>query len=204
MQILNSNYNIQNNSKYNQSFTGIRKVKCLGLYEKHPELGKELVDTFKNNSKVMDFCKKYDVDIFFHSAKDYMESVKSSVNIFYDNISKSKLKRFFNSQDDKITISGWGNKHNLRESLAEATEDLKYAISPTDTKAQRPTGLLDSHIDLAEKKIQEALNQKELAKQNKLNQKEYKKQAQITHSDEKANLSNAIQDLINKTSSKAE
>ena len=49
------NNHLQNFNAYNQSFTGIKKVKCLGLYEKYPDLGKELVDTFKNNSKAMDF-----------------------------------------------------------------------------------------------------------------------------------------------------
>ena len=104
------NNHLQNFNAYNQSFTGIKKVKCLGLYEKYPDLGKELVDTFKNNSKAMDFCKKYDVDIIFHAAKDYIDSVKSSVNIFYDNVTKSKFKKFFNNHEDRIEISGWGNE----------------------------------------------------------------------------------------------
>ncbi len=55
MYVGNINFS-QNNNRYNQSFAGIRQVKCSGLYKKYPELGKEMVDTFKDNPKVMDFC----------------------------------------------------------------------------------------------------------------------------------------------------
>ena len=93
MNIVNSNYT-QNNNRYNQSFTSIKNVKCKGLYAKYPELGKELVDTFKNNSKVMEFCKKYDVDVIFHAMKHGSDSVESAVGILYDNGAKSKFKQF--------------------------------------------------------------------------------------------------------------
>ncbi len=194
------NNHLQNFNAYNQSFTGIKKVKCLGLYEKYPDLGKELVDTFKNNSKAMDFCKKYDVNIIFHAAKDYIDSVKSSVNIFYDNVTKSKFKKFFNNHEDRIEISGWGNEYNIADSLKEATESLKSAISSAGSNTRRPTGLLDAHIDLADKKMQEVLDQKALAEQNKLAKAELKKRIQSAQLDEKARLNNSIKDLINKSS----
>ncbi len=190
------NNNLQSCNRYNQSFTGLRKVKCLGLYEKYPELGKELVDTFKNNSKVMDFCKKYDVDIIFHAAKNYMNSVQASVNVFYDNITKNKLKKLFSNRDDQIVISGWGNKYDIPGSIKEATASLKAAMSPANAKSYFPTGLLDAHIELADKKIQKVLDQKKITRQNKSAQKIHKKQSKISEVDAKTKLNNSIKDLI--------
>ncbi len=157
MQVTNHTYAPQNN-KYNQSFTSIKSVRCEGLYRKYPELGKELVDTFKENPKVMDFCKKYDVDIVFHAVKEGMNSVQSSVNVFYDNVAKSKFQKildFFGSTEDKVVIHGWGNEYDLYKSLNAATENLKAAISPENIHSDRPTGLLEVHMQSASDSMEE-------------------------------------------------
>ena len=203
MQITNSNYTPQNN-RYNQSFTSIKSVKCEGLYRKYPELGRELVDTFKENPKVMDFCKKYDVDVVFYAVKYGIDGVKSSVNVFYDNVAKSKIKKFFDffsNSEDKVVIHGWGNEYDLHKSLDEATMNLKAAISPENVRSKRPTGLLESHMESARESMEEILAKKAKAAQDKMDKLEGKTQLEKQKLDEKSKLNSAIDDLINKSSS---
>lgn len=203
MQITNSNYTPQNN-RYNQSFTSIKSVKCEGLYRKYPELGRELVDTFKENPKVMDFCKKYDVDVVFYAVKYGIDGVKSSVNVFYENVAKSKIKKFFDffsNSEDKVVIHSWGNEYDLHKSLNEATENLKAAISPENVRSKRPTGLLESHMESARESMEEILAKKAKAAQDKMDKLEGKTQLEKQKLDEKSKLNSAIDDLINKSSS---
>ena len=85
----------------------------------------------------MEFCKKYDVDVIFHAMKNGIDSVETAVCVFYDNIAKSKFKKFLDSlgnSKDKVVIHGWGNKYNLDESMKEASANLKAAISPENLK----------------------------------------------------------------------
>ena len=92
-----------NQSYNNTNFQAIKSVKCRGLYEKYPELGQQLVDAFQKCKEAMDFCKKYDSDIVFYAKKDGIDTVESSIHIFYDNPALSKLKKFFkflNSSED--------------------------------------------------------------------------------------------------------
>ena len=190
MQVANVSYNT-NHKISKQSFTGIKNVKCTGLYKKYPKLGKELVDTFKNNPKVMEFCKKYDVSVVFHAMKDNFDSAKASVCIFYDNIAKSKTKKllnFFNGSDDKVIISLWGNNYNLDKSLLEATNNLKHAISPENPSAKCQTGLLNAHLVVADRKIQGILTHNAEVKQQKPNK-----------ISEKEILDTSIKDLIDKS-----
>lgn len=191
--------NNQNHKSQNQTFTGIKQVKCAGLYNKYPELGKELVDTFKNNAKAMEFCKKYDVSIIFHAVKENLDSAKASICIFYDNIAKSKFKKFLdslNNSEDKVVIYSWGNKYNINESLLEATEGLKGAISKENPTAKYPTGLLDAHLDIADRKIQKAITRKNEAKQKKLDKIMKDKNTTLMRNTNKNNLETSIKDLI--------
>lgn len=202
MQITN-NYASQN-KRYNQSFTSIKSVRCEGLYRKYPELGKELVETFKENPKVMDFCKKYNVDVVFHAVKHGIDGVESSVNVFYENVAKSKIKKFFDffsNSEDKVVIHTWGNEFDLYKSLNEATENLKAAMSPENVRSRRSTGLLESHMQTAREIMEEILSKKAKAVQDKMNKLDSKTQMKKQKLDEKSKLNNAIDDLINKSSS---
>lgn len=202
MQVTNHTYAPQNN-KYNQSFTSIKSVRCEGLYRKYPELGKELVDTFKENPNVMAFCKKYDVDVVFHAVKDGMNSVQSSVNVFYDNVAKSKFQKildFFRSTEDKVVIHGWGNEYDLYKSLNAATENLKAAISPENIHSDRPTGLLEVHMQSASDSMEEILQERAEVAQKKLDKLNAKIQKQRQNLNDKSNLDSSIDDLINKGS----
>ena len=202
MQITN-NYASQN-KRYNQSFTSIKSVRCEGLYRKYPELGKELVETFKENPKVMDFCKKYNVDVVFHAVKHGIDGVESSVNVFYENVAKSKIKKFFDffsNSEDKVVIHSWGNEFDLYKSLNEATENLKAAMSPENVRSRRSTGLLESHMQTARESMEEILSKKAKAVQDKMNKLDSKTQMKKQKLDEKSKLNNAIDDLINKSSS---
>ena len=151
--------------RHNPSFTSIKSIKCEGLYKKYPGLANELVTSFQKNPKAMEFCKKYDVDIVFHAIKQMQDSVESSINIFFDNLSKSKARKFFDkltgNSDDKIVIHAWGNKYSLSQSIEESTKDLKNKILPEKKVGDSFVGgLLDSHIEMAEEKIQNVLNRK--------------------------------------------
>ncbi len=139
----------------------------------------------------MEFCKKYDVSVVFHAMKDNFDSAKASVCIFYDNIAKSKMKKllnFFNDSDDKVVISSWGKDYNLNKSLREATNSLKHAISPENPSAKYQTGLLNAHLEVADRKIQEILTHNVEVKQKKLNK-----------ISEKEILNTSIKDLIDKS-----
>ena len=65
------------------NFKAIKSIKCEGLYKKFPEEGKKLIQTFKENAKVMEFCRKYDVDIVFNASEKNMNCVQSILSIFY-------------------------------------------------------------------------------------------------------------------------
>ncbi len=202
MQITN-NYASQN-KRYNQSFTSIKSVRCEGLYRKYPELGKELVETFKENPKVMDFCKKYNVDVVFHAVKHGIDGVESSVNVFYENVAKSKIKKFFDffsNSEDKVVIHSWGNEFDLYKSLNEATENLKAAMSPENVRSRRSTGLLESHMQTARESMEEILAKKAKAAQDKMDKLDSKTQMKKQKLDEKSKLNDAIDDLIDKSSS---
>lgn len=203
MQVLNNNFVTQNN-KYNQSFTSIKSVRCEGLYRKYPELGGELIDTFKENPKLMEFCKKYDVNIIFNSIKQGINGVQSSVCVFYDNVAKSKFRKFldfFGNSEDKVVIHSWGNEYDLHKSLNEATENLKAAISPEKLHSNRPTGLLEAHMKSASDSMEEILSKKLKIKQKKIDKLEHKAEIQKQKLNNKSKLDSSIEDLINKSSS---
>lgn len=207
----------QNNysQRHNPNFTSIKSVKCEGLYKKTPELATDVVEAFKANPKAMEFCRKYDVDIVFYAFKDMHQSVESSLHIFYDNISKSKFRKFLDKflgyKDDKISIHAWSDKYSLPESLKESTVKLIEAMSPQKkVKDGYRGGLLDSHIELTDKKIQDTLAEKAAKlkeKQERLkaaNEAKLEipddKSAKIQFENAKSKLQKSMDELINKGS----
>lgn len=212
MQIQNLTSVQNNHSQNNPNFTSIKSVKCAGLYKKNPELAADVVEAFKANSKAMGFCKKYDVNIVFNAFKDMHQSVESSVHIFYDNISKSKFRKFLDKflgyKDDKISIYAWGDKYSLPESLKESTVELIEAISSQKkVKDGYLGGMLDSHIELTDKKIQDTLAEKAAKLKEKQDRLKASKEAKLDiPNDEKAKakfenakskLQKSMDDLIN-------
>ena len=158
----------QNNSysqKNNPNFTSIKSVKCEGLYKKYPGMARGLVEAFKENPKAMEFCKKYDVDVVFHAMKQMQDSVKSSIHIFFDNISKSKARKFFDkltgNTDDKVVLHAWGNEYSIPNSLKASTAELINNISPERKVGDRFLGgMLDSHLKSADEKMQKVIDDK--------------------------------------------
>ena len=148
------------------NFKAIKSVKCEGLYKEFPRYGKDLVDTFKKNSTAMEFCRKYDVDIVFHACKDMMDSVRSTMLLIFKNPAKSKFLGFLGSRKDKIELSGYGNAYNFGSSLKASTGQLMdYMLDSTNGKPV--SGLLDSHIKLKEKEINDILLKKDLDSKHK-------------------------------------
>ena len=183
------------------NFKAIKTIKCEGLYKKHPDLAKNLVDTFKENPKAMDFCKKYDVDIVFNACKKGISWVESSLHVLFDNPAKSKFLGFIGSKRDKVSLTGFGNSYSYEASLKQSTQHLFEYICKYNPNIKNRTGVLDSHIKLKEEEIQKALNEKEqkiLAKESRLNAKQTEN---YNRKENKAALDNSIEDLISKSNS---
>ena len=151
---------VQNNPQMASatSFKAIKSVKCEGLYKKFPEEGKKLVDAFKNNSKAMDFCKKYDVNVVFYAVKEQFESVASSLHIFFKNPAKSWVSKLIDGKQDKIELNGYGNAYNTKKSLEESTKQLvNYMEESTPNKSV--SGVLDQHLELKDEEIQKKVEE---------------------------------------------
>ena len=194
--------NFNNKNSINPNFTSIKSVKCEGLYKKYPEFANGLVQAFKNNPIAMDFCKKYNVDIVFYAIKQANDSVQSSVNIFFENLAKSKLRKFFENvlgkSDDKVVIYAWGNKYSCPKSLEESTKSLITAILPEQKLGSKYSGgLLDSHIKLADEKIQSELAEKSKKVSAKRLQKNAESVAKNKLDSDTSALQKSIDDLIN-------
>ncbi len=185
----------------NPNFTSIRSVRCEGLYKKYPELANNLVETLKNNPKAMAFCKKYDVDIVFYAAKQMEDAVKSSIHIFFDNISKSKFRKFFDkltgSSSDQVTIHAWGRDYPLARSIKTSTANLVEAISPERKVGNGYRGgLLDSHLQSADENIEKVLQEK-LQKDIKAAKKVARAKADKSKLEyDTSSLQKSIEDLI--------
>lgn len=193
---------INSYNNYNTpAFGSIKSIKCEGLYKKYPKMGRELIDTLQKNQTAMDFFKKYDVDIVFHAFKQGTAMVESSINIFYDNIAKSKFQKLLNALNgskDNIQIHGFGNDYEIPKSLKASSDNLKKAILPEP----EGNGVLVSHIKMAEEGIQKILDQKAEKlnkKQAKINMKNAAEQKQNL---EKKLLNDSIQNMIDNTSNK--
>lgn len=197
MQIQN-NFSISNQTT-SPNFKAIKSVTCSGLYKKHPQLADRLVNVLQYNYEAMKFFKDVDVDIVFHACKEDMERTESSINIFYDNpVKKSGIKKFLDlisGKKETIRLTTYGNKSIMQESLEESTENLIEYISPY-TKGNGASGILNSHIELANKTIQEALakkSKKEEERLAKIAEKNYKK---IETENATKSLQDSIDNLI--------
>lgn len=201
MQVQNVGLSQNNYSqKHNPNFTAIKSVKCDGLYKKYPELANELVTAFKKNPTAMEFCKKHDVDIVFYAVKQMQDAVESSIHIFFDNISKSKARKFFDklvgNNDDKIVLHAWANNYSLPSSMEQSTQRLVEYISPERKIGDRYRGgMLDSHIKSADERIQKVINEK---RQDKYVQAQPVKASKSGLEEKQAKLQDSINDLIEK------
>lgn len=192
------NIQLTNLNNQNTNFKSIKKIELCGLYKKNPELGNKLIDTFRRNPEAMEFCKKYDVSVYFDALKDNYNRVKTSLYIFYDNPAVSKVKKFFkflNSSEDKINIQGYDY------GLEESTNALMDHMLPSNYSSRKgnATGVLSSNIEYADGKIQEILNKKAAKKAAAINKESEiaAKKEELQTATEKLNSS--IQDLIEST-----
>ena len=139
------------------NFKAIKNVKCKGLYKEFPKYGKELVDSFNSNSKAIEFCKKYDVNLIFNACIDAMNSVKSSMQIIFKNPTKNKFLGFLGNQKDKIELTSYGNTHFVEGSLKDSTNRLVKYMQGTGASEEATCGVLESHLNLKENEIQKKL-----------------------------------------------
>ncbi len=204
MQIQNVSLSQNNYSqKHNPNFTAIRSIKCEGLYKKYPEYANHLVEAFKKNPIAIEFCKKYDVDIVFHAVKQMQDAVESSIHIFFDNISKSKVRKFFNklagNNDDKIVLHAWANNYSLSRNMEQSTQKLVEYISPERKVGDHYRGgMLDSHIKSADERMQKVINEKSKKKQDKYVQAQAAKASKSSLDEKQSRLQDSINDLIEK------
>lgn len=181
----------------NPNFQAIKTVKCEGLYRKSPELGKELVQTFKTNPKVMDFCRKFDVDVVFYACKKAMSAVESSIHIFFENPAKKLFLGFLGRKRDEISLTAYEDKYSIEDSLKASTDLLKAYISEEHAVPNKPCGLLDSHIGYKQDEIQKFFEERDAKYKAKLD-KDYAKTLEVTKTkNETEELNDSIQDLIN-------
>ncbi len=192
MQVFNTPQFSTYNTKPN--FKAIRTVKCEGLYKKYPELGKELVETFRANPAAMDFCKKYDVDIIFDACKRAITAVESSIHIVFDNPAKKKFLGIFGSQKDRIHLSNYNDAYEIPKSIKESTEGLKDYISPSIPG--RTSGLLDAHINYKEEDIQKVLDERKEILAKKLDENKKAEQEKTKQEIDKQSLADSVSELI--------
>lgn len=180
-----------NTNQTTPNFKAIKSVKCEGLYEEFPRYGIQLVETFKKNPVAIQFCKKYDVNLVFYACKDVMNSVRSSLLLFFENPAKSKILGFLGSRKDKIELSGYANSYDINSSLKASTDQLTdYMLYSTEGKPM--SGVLNSHIKSKEEEITNKLFKRELSARAKM---------EITGDDLpkawlKEDLNDSINDLI--------
>jgi hypothetical protein len=132
-----------NQNYQNPRFTGITKITCDGLYKKHPEISKEILETLKKNQVAMDFCKKHDVHVALFANKDDFTSVSNSFFMFYKKLEKkggflNKIIESFKSRK-KIELFCFANEYDTEKSFLKSASDMKAKISTT-------AGYLDSQI----------------------------------------------------------
>lgn len=201
MQVQNINSTQYNYSKNNQpNFTAIKSIRCEGLYKNQPKLAQGLLDTFKHNEKAMSFCKKYNVDIVFYAKERFAGVVESSIHLFVENISKSKLRTFFDkllNNKDEISISAFANNYTTPKNL-EASSEILMEMIGTERKVNGKWkgGILDAHLDTYDRNIENELMKKADEKKSPVNtelisRNEFK--------DAKQRLDDSINDLLNNT-----
>ncbi len=196
MNTINSvNFNSKNNYN-NPSFSSIQSIKCSGLYKKYPEYAKKLVDSFMANDEAMTFCKKYDVDLVFSTHRSSYNSVCSDFVMYVDNISKGKFRKFLdslNSKKDKIHLTGFSNSSD--------TKGIDFATSNLTNYFSDESGVLNSHMQSMDRKIQTDLAKKSAKKQAKIDLANKRKALTEEKAINEKNLKSAVDDLIRKSKS---
>lgn len=179
------------------NFKAIKSVRCEGLYKKYPEYGQELVDTFRKNSKAMEFCKKYDVDIIFHACELAVAETESSIHILFKNPAKKLFFGILGNTKDEIAIYGFGNQYDEKLSVYQSTTDLKNNI--TENVSVKTSGFLNAYIKIKEEEIQETLDKKvaKLAQKQEKSKTIQNSKNKIVADTEK--LQDSIQKLINQS-----
>ena len=72
------------------------------------------------------------------------------------------MKRFFdilNGIKNSIQLHAWGTGYSEKESLKNATEELKNLMYP-ETAGKQTTGVLKAHIEYTDKNIAERIAKK--------------------------------------------
>lgn len=179
------------------NFKAIKSVRCEGLYKKYPEYGQELVETFKQNPKAMEFCKEYDVDIVFHAFKRAVSSVESSIRILFKNPAKKSFLGILGNARDEIALHGFGNRYDEKLSLRQSTANLKNYIA--ENVPGKTSGVLNSHIESKEEEIKKALDKKAAKLAKKQEKAEIKNNSKNKMIADTEKLQDSIQDLINQS-----
>lgn len=204
MQIQSINaYSNNYSQKSNPNFTSIRSIKCEGLYKKYPELAENLIEAFGKNKDAVEFCKKYDVNIVFYAVKSINDSVRSSLHIMYDNISKSKMRKFFDKlfdrTEDRISLGAHGCEYVLSKSIESSTADLVEKIGPERyVNGKFVGGFLSSHLKFADSEMQKVLNEKAAKSLAQKNKKAAAEVAEVNLKKAKENLKNSVDNLKEK------
>jgi hypothetical protein len=185
----------------NPNFTAIKSIKYEGLYKNRPDLCRKMINTLSENQEAMGFFKKYDVDITFNAFKEGCNNVVSEINIFFDNITKGKVKKFFQSltnNEDKVKLSAYQSYCEVTKGLEDGTEELISYISPVKA-GNNSTGVLASNLKFEDERMQNILREREMKKSLKFASKveaDVNKQRTETDAD---NLANSIEELIDKS-----
>lgn len=190
-------HNITPAQNVTPNFKAIKSIKCEGLYKKYPTEANKLINAFQNNKIVMDFCKKYDVDIVFYACKQAMERIESSIHIFFQNPIKKRFFGLFEGAKDQICLHSHGSEYNLNESMKKSTEKLVDYISPE--VPGKPSGLLESHVMSKRIEIQKVLNKKADEAAAKSRKKLMAEEAQKRLNNENSILAKNIENLIKKS-----
>ena len=111
----------------------------------------------------MDFCSKYDVDLFLTARESYdcgYYDIKNTLLIVYENIVKSKIKKIVDfllngTSKDQIQLSNFDGYVIHDGKKRPIIERFKESLMPFDSNLN--IGKLNRMIDAAERDIQEFL-----------------------------------------------
>jgi predicted RNA-binding protein YlqC (UPF0109 family) len=134
-------------------------------------------------------------------------SVESSMHMFYDDITKCFVRKFFESifEDGNIQLRLFSDKYNVVDSLKDSTKVLKEAIiSNTNVQSTKTrNGMLDLELKLADEDMQKVISKKtqklqahEMKIQAKKAKAEAKNDAKNKLKEDTEKLNDSIQNLI--------
>ena len=157
----------------------------------------------------MDFCSKYDVDLFLTARESYdcgYYDIKNTLLIVYENIVKSKIKKIVDfllngTSKDQIQLSNFDGYVIHDGKKRPIIERFKESLMPFDSNLN--TGKLNRMIDAAERDIQEflAANAAKAAKAAEVKRFHAigKASAQKKALEERQALEDSINELINQS-----